>query len=587
MSEKPFVIVQVTTNVVKNTGDYLYRLQQPSIAMGRVPGVMVINTSILSPFFRPVCRCADLLILHLTWEPDLLPIVAGRREEGLTTVYEISDNFAALPSSITHELSFRNPICLATTYQLIQLSDAVQAVSDILLERFQFLFETGRVFDNQIQEMGPPPRSAGNPVIIGWGGSTGHTEDLKWIAPALKRFCDQNDGVCFSFMGNPQQFEEVFGSWARSDKCRYKDPGSLSDYFGFLDTLDIGLAPLKDTPFNACRSDVKFIEYASRGVVPVLSDTGPYRKHARNGQNALVFKDPDQLVHTLESLIHDTGLMQTMKQKAYDYVRTHRLEQDRAHERIDVYRGLVKNRSPHPVPMESLKQIDDRGDLFEPLATRAEQKVVKGLDLKKKGQPEAARPFWFDAAREMVGYEIPLILAAETLIQENPEKSLETLGLVTEMVPDSLRAHFLCGQALSALDPEDSARAFKRTLDLFPGFAPAWRALAHLEMRRGNPDAAISLLDRALKGNPFYSAAAHDLGRLYAEKGDMSHAVQAFRVAADLIPEIETYTADLVKGLVNEGNMSEAIAICGDYLDLYPDSKHVMELYEVMGAYHG
>jgi tetratricopeptide (TPR) repeat protein len=388
-------------------------------------------------------------------------------------------------------------------------------------------------------------------------------------------------------MGNPGQFEQVFGPWARSDKCRYRDPGSLSDYFGFLDTLDIGLAPLTDTPFNACRSDVKFIEYASRGVVPVLSDTGPYRKHARHGQNALLFQDPDQLVHILESLIHNPGLMQTMKQKSYDYVSAHRLEQDRARERIDTYRGLMKNRSPHPVPMECLKQLDDRGDLYEPLVTRAEQKVIKGLDLKKKGQPEAARPLWFDAAREMVGYEIPLILAAETLLQENSEKATETVRLVTEMAPDSLRAHFLSGQALSALDPEDSARAFKRTLDIFPDFAPAWRALAHLEMRRGNPDAAIFLLDRALKGNPFYSAAAHDLGRLYAEKGDMSHAVQAFRVAADLIPEIEIYTADLVKGLVNEGNVREAFALCGDYLELYPDSKYVMELYEAIGAYHG
>ena len=123
---KKFLIVQVSPNINTGDGDYVYRIRQPAEAMGKLPGVMVVDLPIISPYVTKWCLCADVLVLHLTWEPDLLPIVNKRKQRGLATVFEISDNFLALPGSIHHELSFSQPISLATAFQLIRLSDGLQ-----------------------------------------------------------------------------------------------------------------------------------------------------------------------------------------------------------------------------------------------------------------------------------------------------------------------------------------------------------------------------------------------------------------------------------------------------------------------------
>jgi len=41
----------------------------------------------------------------------------------------------------------------------------------------------------------------------------------------------------------------------------------MDEYFKFLQTITIGLAPLIDTPYNRCRSDVKAIEYSAHGAL--------------------------------------------------------------------------------------------------------------------------------------------------------------------------------------------------------------------------------------------------------------------------------------------------------------------------------
>lgn len=52
--------------------------------------------------------------------------------------------------------------------------------------------------------------------------------------------------------------------------------GCLVNYLSWLDHLHIGIASLLPTEYNRCRSDVKFLEYASHSVAPLLQDLDPY-----------------------------------------------------------------------------------------------------------------------------------------------------------------------------------------------------------------------------------------------------------------------------------------------------------------------
>jgi len=581
-----FFVVQVSPNVRTGSGDYVYRIGQPAEAMGKPPGIMVANLPLISPSLKEMCLCADVLVLHLVWEPDLLPVVAERKRRGLATVFEISDNFLALPPSITHELSFSNPINLSTTFQLIRLSDAIQGVSEILIERFSFLHDRRAVFENQIMEIGSPPKAPQEDVVIGWGGSMGHTEDLEWIAPVIQEICRENSCVRFAFMGNKRQYTQVFGKVVNS-RYSYRNPGKLSEYFDFLEELDIGLAPLKDIPFNICRSDVKFIEYASRGVVPVLSDAGPYKKHARHGVNAFLFESPESLKAILDMLIRDRSLMQRIKENAYNYVRNERMEKDHCIERISFYKGLAGSRSPRPIPMHLLESSSAESTAYRAKQSSAETRIIQGLDLRKKGRLKEAREMWSMAAVESPGYYFPLLLVADSLMQEDKTEALEYLRLSSAMNPESLRARLLLGQALKRKDAGAARKEFESALRIFPDFAPAWKELALMEKECGRLEDAAGLMDRALKCNPFYPSAASELGRIYLEQGKRDLAVEAFRVAADLIPDNPDHEIDLVKALILAGKTDEAARECGDYLERYPGDRKIGDIFSKILGFQG
>jgi tetratricopeptide (TPR) repeat protein len=572
-----FLVVQLSSTANTGSGDYIYRIRQPAQAMGKLPGIMVVNLCCISPYLKEVCLAADVLVLHLVGEVDVLPIAAERRRRGLATVFEVSDNFLAVPASTRGELPFNNSIHLSTTFQLMRFSDAIQGVSDLLLEKFKFLHDRRVVFKNQIMEMGSIGKRSGESLTIGWAGSLGHTEDIRQIAPVIRDICEKYPHVKFAFMGNRRQYEEVFGNLPDAQRS-YTKPGNLSDYYKFLEKLDVGLSPLMDTSFNVCRSDVKFIEYASRGVVPLVSDVGPYKKDARHGENSVLFEDPDSLKTVLEMLITDESFRQCIRRRAYDYVKKERREEDHAVERIRFYKGVAKNRSSELLPLHLLESFSPGAEAYHVKETSAERKMIQGLYLESKGHLKEAIRVWEEAYRDMPSYHFPLRCVANGLIGKDDAQAIEYLKLSLRINTESLGARLLLGRALKSKDPEAALKEFNKALAVFPGFAPAWKELALLEKERGKLDEAARLMNKALVANPFYAAAASQLGKIYLAQARNDLAVEAFRVAANLIPDRVDYQIDVVQGLLEAGSVEEAAGECVNYLKEYPGCVEIYSL---------
>jgi hypothetical protein len=127
--------------------------------------------------------------------------------------------------------------------------------------------------------------------VIGWGGSIGHREDLRTISAALIAWLQRQRHVRFELMCDPV-LAEPFAA-LDGERFRFTMAGSLADYLAWLEELDIGLAPLLPAEFNRCRSDVKFLEHASRAVAPVLQNLDSYRHLCRTGA-ALLFDNIDE-----------------------------------------------------------------------------------------------------------------------------------------------------------------------------------------------------------------------------------------------------------------------------------------------------
>ncbi len=59
------LIVNAVAMQTSGVGDYVYRVEQPSIAMGNIPGVTVINVSTISPYFEVLCMQTFLFYTFL------------------------------------------------------------------------------------------------------------------------------------------------------------------------------------------------------------------------------------------------------------------------------------------------------------------------------------------------------------------------------------------------------------------------------------------------------------------------------------------------------------------------------------------
>jgi hypothetical protein len=72
--------------------------------------------------------------------------------------------------------------------------------------------------------------------------------------------------------------------------------------------IDIGVAPLLDTPFNRCKSDIKWQEYSALGIPGVYSDLPPYQQSVQDGVNGFLCRDQGQWLAALEGLVQSTSL---------------------------------------------------------------------------------------------------------------------------------------------------------------------------------------------------------------------------------------------------------------------------------------
>ncbi len=172
--------------------------------------------------------------------------------------------------------------------------------------------------------------------MIGWGGSIGHREDLRTISAALIAWLQRQRHVRFELMCDPV-LAEPFAA-LDGERFRFTMAGSLADYLAWLEELDIGLAPLLPAEFNRCRSDVKFLEHASRAVAPVLQNLDSYRHLCRTGA-ALLFDNIDELIHQLDRLVNEPALRHTIATTAHALVSRPRARWNRCSSRRRIVRS--------------------------------------------------------------------------------------------------------------------------------------------------------------------------------------------------------------------------------------------------------
>lgn len=140
---------------------------------------------------------------------------------------------------------------------------------------------------------------------VGWAGSASHLPDLKLVRQALE-WAGTRPGVEVIVLGVGENGPR---SWLDSlpAKCRVRWIPYATDmgvYRSLMALFDVALAPVVETPWAACRSDVKALEYAMSGAVPVLSEATPYVGW-RDGEFCRKAKTARDFLRATQELVND------------------------------------------------------------------------------------------------------------------------------------------------------------------------------------------------------------------------------------------------------------------------------------------
>lgn len=212
---------------------------------------------------------------------------------------------------------------------------AVQTTTPLLEGLFRQLNPETRSFPNAVFRLEPFPENLPKRVFYGAIQRGDHAVEMaQSLGPAIARF----PGVEFVVVGDRAVFDAI-----PSSRKRYYDLVSYEEYLRLMGGCSISLSPMEDNAFNAAKSDAKFLDAASRGVLTIAS-RAVYASVIRHGENGLIAERTSDWARLLADALADDVARREMARVAWTYVRDHRMFADQARERLAWYRDLWERR---------------------------------------------------------------------------------------------------------------------------------------------------------------------------------------------------------------------------------------------------
>lgn len=90
-------------------------------------------------------------------------------------------------------------------------------------------------------------------------------------------------------------------------------------YLSLLGSCHFALLPLKNSEFNKCKSDLKFLECGATGAVAIASPT-VYGNSILHGKTGIIYNSPDELETNLEKLINEPDYRNAVAFCAYQHI---------------------------------------------------------------------------------------------------------------------------------------------------------------------------------------------------------------------------------------------------------------------------
>lgn len=290
---------------------------------GHAPGMVLKarghDVTLATQLSRHMLENLDVFVVAQIEHPRVLELIQSLNAQGCMTVFETDDDYWALhPENAasqywTHER-------LQALARVVQACQVVTVSTPELADVMRPMNPNVRVLPNMLPDEHWPaerkPINRGDDLVLGWAGSPSHAADMRIILPILKQLLDEFPQLTVRLAGAPERWSDPHPRielvpWVR-----------VEEYASVLQGFDIGVAPLQDTRFNRCKSDLKYVEYSMVGIPTVASHVMSYSNTIKPGVNGYLARNTKDWLKHLRRLIESPDLREQIASEAHAYAQT-------------------------------------------------------------------------------------------------------------------------------------------------------------------------------------------------------------------------------------------------------------------------
>jgi processive 1,2-diacylglycerol beta-glucosyltransferase len=310
-------------------------------------------------------QAVDAVIVDRLWRADVTAalveeLVDSVRRAGAKLIYALDDNLLDLPA--------RRILLLAETEPwpseehrwivryLMRHADGVLVTTPGLKERLRELNEKIAVIPQALDErllvrkgsQEGTPLFGRRKIVIGYMGTFTHDDDLLMVLPALQavweRYGEEIEFQVMGVVGQPDTVTALEGLPIHTVNPEHEEGEYPLFMLWFTSRIDwdIAISPLRDTAFNASKSDIKFLDYCAVGAAGIYSRVPAYASSLRHMETGwLAENDTEAWTEALATLIADDELRRHVARQATEYLYGERILAQCADRWLSALDGLL------------------------------------------------------------------------------------------------------------------------------------------------------------------------------------------------------------------------------------------------------
>ena len=265
------------------------------------------------------CKLFDVVVVQ-----RILPFLDELREKcekhGIKLIYETDDDLLGVEEN-SPSYEYVNRVS-KSIIDFIDASEVITVTTPTLASKFDEnkVAIIPNYYVDVVFDIKEDIKTEGK-LKLGYYGTLTHSKDLFMIKNVILKLKEKYD-FDFEVIGGFNASDNVDEDWFNPIEL----PPNNMDFEKFMKWLpesigwDIALVPLENSPFNQCKSELKFIELAILGLPGVYSDMCVYNTVVEDGVNGFLASNEDEWIEKIQMLILDKSLRKTIRQNALNKV---------------------------------------------------------------------------------------------------------------------------------------------------------------------------------------------------------------------------------------------------------------------------